>query len=181
MRNRHSQADRSKTVFFLWLALCWQDMPGRSGHVRAEGVQGKHDTWGGHLCETCEVPYPWQLWKSVTPSALWAPASKCGQSGHHDSTVLWQREAGWLCCVWGTGLPAGHVGWDSTTWVLQTLPATEPICSTWFPWAYPLQLHPICSFLGIAGWRRTLPWRTDAAHGLFSSGHCRQPLGYPGN
>lgn len=120
-----------------------------------------------------------QLCKSVTPSALGAPASKGSGSGNQDSTVLSQREAAWPCCAWGTGLPAGHVGWDS--WIWQTLPTTEPICSTWFPWASPLQLHPVCSSLGLPGWRRTLLQRTDAAHGLFNSGHCRQPLGYPGN
>lgn len=40
---------------------------------------------------------------------------------------------------------------------------------------------PPLSYLFFPGYSRLQKERTDAAHGLFNSGHCGQPLGYPGN
>lgn len=71
------------------------------------------------------------------------------------------------------GLPTGHVKWDSTRW------DTETFCSSSFSWDSYSWLHPTCSALDISGWGRVLIWRTDAARGLFNSGHCGQC--YPGN
>lgn len=110
---------------------------------------------------------------SVSPSfkARWVRGSRL-------HCVVAERSC--MTVLWGTGLPAGQVGWNSTIRVLQTS-ATKPICSACLPWASWLQVLPVCSSLGIPGWTRMLLQRSDAVHRLFNSGHCRRPLGYPEN
>lgn len=126
----------------------WKDRS-RSGHMRVEGVQGKCDTWGVTCGETCEVAHPWQLWKSVTPSALWAPASKCSWSGYHDCVAA-KRSCVTVRCV------RCRPAWRACRMGLNHICFTNIACN----WAYLLHLVSL-----------SLP--APAPSYLFFPGYCR--------
>lgn len=161
---------------FLCLGPCWQDTPGKTGAGMGtwewKGCKGSvtpgrsptGDMRGGSSLASLKISDPLC---SVSPSFKIQRVS-----GSWLLCVVTERShVTMLCMRYGLTFRACRMG-------LNHMSFTNTACN----WAYLLHLVslilpiPHLSYLFFPGCSRLQKERTDAAHGVFNSGHCGQPL-----